>query len=320
MTQAGQSLWLRWKKVSLPNKLTVGCTVAIAIATILYTAFAYGQWNTMAKQLEEMKGGSTQADQLIRETHNLADNAGKQAVNASEEVKKLDALVLATSKQAAATHDQLSIMQRQLHATQDQLNASSNALIVQERPWIKITPRIVSPLTFDVGGRQGGPVALMSVENTLENVGQTVAVNVVSWEDVLPIDLDNSLRTALKRRSEWCDANRYPPQENVGFLSFPHDPHVQLADVGPTMATIKAFTVHETQSPPDSVDGTVGFVLVGCVCYRSSFEPKTSATHQTRYLYFLGKPMMPGFLPNIIPRGVASDLRLIEAPFYFIAD
>lgn len=61
-----QTLWARWKKVSLPNKLTVICTAIIAIATVLYTVFAYHQWKTMARQLNETerqtKAAITSAD------------------------------------------------------------------------------------------------------------------------------------------------------------------------------------------------------------------------------------------------------------------
>jgi len=32
------------------------------------------------------------------------------------------------------------------------------------------------------------------------------------------------------------------------------------------------------------LEGKVGFVLVGCVCYRSSFEPESNPTHQTRFI------------------------------------
>jgi hypothetical protein len=53
-----QSLWTRWNKVSLPNKLTVGCTFIIAIATCFYTWFAYHQWRIMAGQLNQMQNGT----------------------------------------------------------------------------------------------------------------------------------------------------------------------------------------------------------------------------------------------------------------------
>jgi hypothetical protein len=294
----------RWLFLPTANHVIALAAVVTAAATITYTVYAGRQWHTLS-------ASSAQTERLINETHTLATNAGTQATNAADQVKKLGALVEATNKQAVATAGQLSIMQ-------GQLDASTKALMIQERPWVKISHRITSPLTFDIGGRQAGPVALMRVEDTLENVGQTVAVNVLSWEDVIPVDLDYSTTTARKRQAEWCDANRHP-QGTAGYLLFPHDPLIQPGEIGPTMATIEKFTIHETH-PPSRIDGTVAFVMVGCVCYRSSFEPVTNPTHQTRYMYWLGKPEAGGFFPNVIPRGSADQLRLISIPFYFTAD
>jgi hypothetical protein len=90
-------------------------------------------------------------------------------------------------------------------------------------------------------------------------------------------------------------------------------PGWKKATVGPTMLTVAKYT--------QSATGTAGFVLVGCVFYRSSFEPSSTPTHQTRFMYYLGKPIPDGgFLPNVIPRGIAIDLRLIMIPNGFSVD
>src|SRR5437879_5870544 len=87
------------------------------------------------------------------------------------------------------------------NAARDSANTARDYLVVSERPWVKIKHRIVKPLTFDTPA-QNGPVANMIVEDTLENVGPTVAFNVTSWEDILPVDADLSLHTARARQDQ----------------------------------------------------------------------------------------------------------------------
>ncbi|HEY2118008.1 MAG TPA: hypothetical protein VGH37_02385 [Candidatus Acidoferrum sp.] len=66
-------------------------------------------------------------------------------------------------------------------------DTADKSLVNTQRPWVKIKHRIVKSLTFNVAGN-GGPVDSMTVEDTIENVGQSIALNVFSWEDVFPID------------------------------------------------------------------------------------------------------------------------------------
>jgi hypothetical protein len=192
-----------------------------------------------------------------------------------------------------------------------------DALTLNERPWVKIKHRIVQPLTFGVE-RWKGPIASLVVEDTLENVGPTVALNVFSWEDVLPTDSNGGYQSALARRSQWCDANRHPESRSLsGFMLFPHDPFAQQSSVGPFMKIVN----DAANANPDGLHGKVGFVLVGCVVYRSSFEPTTNPTHQTRFIYFLAEPMANGTVqPYVIPTGVAERLQLIQFPDGFSAD
>jgi len=108
-------------------------------------------------------------------------------------------LVLAT-----APIYQFTIMRGQLDTMRGQLEEMRKQTVLTERPWLKIKQRIVSPLTFNVGGRASEiPVAMMTVEDTIENVGPTAAVDVLSWEDVIPVDLDHSITTARARQKEY---------------------------------------------------------------------------------------------------------------------
>jgi hypothetical protein len=227
-------------------------------------------------------------------------------------------------------HGQLKVMQGQLgeiikQYPELQKSASSaksaadtarDTLVLAQRPWIKIKHRIIQPLTFNVSGN-GGLIDSMTVEDTLENVGTSVALNVLSWEDVIPIDPDHSLRTARNRQRQWCDANRHPSEQGLsGYMLFPKEPFVQPMHVGGYMKDVMAVARANKLLP-----GKVGFVLVGCVCYRSSFEPQSDPTHQTRFIYYLGEVQKwGGFLPDVLPLGTAANLRLIEMPDGFSAD
>lgn len=211
---------------------------------------------------------------------------------------------------------ELRTMAGQLTELQNSNKISRDALQVGNRPWVKITPRIVEPLTFNVM-RNAGSVATMTTENFLENVGPSVAVNVLSWEDVIPVDPDGSLKTARARQQQWCGAHRFIQKgEMTGSVLFPHDPRVEKMGMGQLMTKVNEAAAKNTLLP-----GKAAFVLVGCVSYRSTFEPQNAPSHQTRFIYWLGIPTnWGGFQPNIVPIGVASQLRLIEMPDGFTAD
>lgn len=254
------------------------CSVIVAI---LQWRAMKGQWDAMEQQLAEMRSGSA-------DTRKLAE---------------------AASRQAAATETTAS-------AAGMAVDVASKQLVVSQRPWVKITHKIIGPLTFDVGGRQSGKsVALMTVEDTLENVGQTVAVNVLHWEDVIPMDVDPHgipLTTGPTRRlKEWCDANRHPSKQGLaGGALFPHDPQVSISTIGPTMDAVASAGVKT-----GTLAGRVGFMLVGCVVYRFAFEAESMPTHQTRFAYMLGVPAQEGaFNVFVSPIGVARDLRVVEIP------
>jgi hypothetical protein len=153
-------------------------------------------------------------------------------------------------------------------AAKSAATTAKDALVIGNRPWIKVLPGIIKPLTFDVG-RNGGQMATMTLRNHLENVGQSVAQNVVFWEDVFPVDADHSFRTALARQKQWCDANRHNQPDWTGSVRFPHDPWDEDSMVGPSMAKIEEV-IEQSQNDPQVPKGQVSFVLVGCVAYRSS--------------------------------------------------
>jgi hypothetical protein len=187
-------------------------------------------------------------------------------------------------------------------------------LMLSERPWIKIKHLIVKPLTFDHPAWKGN-VATVTLEGTMENVGQSVALDVQSWEDIIPEDPDFSIRTARVRQNQMCDAKRHPTGHVFGYLLFPHDPLIQDSIVGPPMEiVIKAASA----SP---LKGKVAFVMVGCVAYRVPFESKDAPRHETRFMYTLGKPLADGSIqPYVEPRGAHPEVQLFTFPDGFSAD
>jgi hypothetical protein len=258
------------------------------------------------------------------DTHNLAVSAGNQATWTQALAKNMQTQADRTKDLADRMKDQTDRTKDVADRTKDiasqaviQAGAAINtaetardALQIGNRPWVKITPAIVEPLTFKDAG------ATMTTDNIIENVGSSVALHVLSWEDVIPLDPDGSMKTARARQEEWCGAHRHIQKGEVsGSVLFPHDPKRERMGMGPPMSK-----VNEAKAKNALIPGKVGFVLVGCVSYRSSFESDTAFGHQTRFIYRLGIPHDGVFQPYIDPVGTADQLRLIEMPDGFAAD
>lgn len=64
-----QTFRTRWKKVSLPNKLTVLCTAIIAVATVAYVIIAGRTLNTIRNQLDAI----TESNRIARDTFDAAN-------------------------------------------------------------------------------------------------------------------------------------------------------------------------------------------------------------------------------------------------------
>jgi hypothetical protein len=302
------------EKISKSDGIMIAATIVIAVGTLVSAGAICFQWYEMhtggadtTKIANAADGIKTAQAQLVADNKTvLGDNRTALADVLKENREEL-AIVLERNREAADA--QTATLNGQLTAMQKQTE-------VAERPWIKITPKIIEPLTFDVM-RNAGPVATMTTENIIENVGQSVALNVLSWEDVMPLDPDGSSRTARARQDQWCGAHRHIQNgEMSGSVLFPHSPSVERMGMGPLMTKVNEAAAKNVLLP-----GKVSFVLVGCISYRSSFEPPTNPSHQTRFIYWLGIPYdWGGFQPNIVPSGVASQLQLIQMPDGFTAD
>ena len=272
------------------------------MALIVYAWFTYGQWQASLGQGETLGVSLRQTGLALKLNRKSLELNSRQADAADKQTPAVIASAQA-AKSAAAT--------------------ASNAFQVGNRPWVKVTHRIVKPLSFDFVGA-AGPAATMTVEDTLDNVGPTVALNVLTWADVIPNDYEDtpsglripSSKSAIARMNEWCGANRNSEQSRaIGSILFPHTPVVELSGMGPLMSKVHAAM---ERSP---LKGKVSFVMVGCVCYRSSFEDSKLPNHQIRFIYDLGIPeSWGGWMPFIAPNGTATDLRLIPTFRTFTAD
>jgi hypothetical protein len=190
-------------------------------------------------------------------------------------------------------------------AAKSAADTARQALEVSNRPWVKIDHRIIQPLTFNVTGIGASPTATIAFEETLENVGPSVALNVLKWEQIVPLDADGGVKSAETIQKERCDSNRHPQSRLVDFTLFPRDPKVEQDAVGLVMSKVNDASAHSM------LKGKVAFVLVGCVYYRTPLESLDSPRHETTFFYWLESPMGNGLeMPYVSPSGVASRLRL----------
>ena len=210
------------------------------------------------------------------------------------------------------------------NAATDAAKTARDALVQSQRPWIKIKHRIVKPFDFTFVGA-AGPAATMTVEDTIENVGSGVALDVVSWEDVIPLDPNVSTDKARRRQDQWCGANKtydpHNPTQLNGYILFPRDPFVQDSHIGPLMKDVDQAVRDNILSgnpmfgeQPGNLRGKVAFAMVGCVVYRSSLDPEGTRPHVTGFLYHLGEVVGDGvgIQPFIFPKGIANTLQLLN--------
>jgi len=198
----------------------------------------------------------------------------------------------------------LTVTEKAADAASTSANIAADTLRESQRTWLKISHTIAQPLRFNVTA-YAGPVAQSVIYDTIENVGTSVALDVVSWEDIIPLDPDEGTHAAERRLNEWCDANGRPARA-TGLAIFPKDRLVNQSTIGPTMQAVNEAATHSTIRP-----GMVGFAFVGCVAYRSPVDGPDTQLHQTRFIYMLGAQLPNGaFQPHVPPAGVASGLAL----------
>lgn len=116
---------------------------------------------------------------------------------------------LATVAIAVLTWSYVTYSEKQWKTMQQQLDLS-------QRPWIEPKLQVTSPLIFENNRWR------LDLDETLENHGSTVAMNVLSWNDMFPFKWEIGFGRANRRQKEWCDANRHSsPQSITGYTLFP---------------------------------------------------------------------------------------------------
>src|SRR5262249_38747995 len=103
-----QTLHQKWRATSLPNKLMVGATIAIALAAVINLTVAIGQWLILGKQLDQMAISANQSE--------------RQAI--------LGIGQLAVANRSARSS------QEQANAAQDSAEAVNRAMQLDERAWV----------------------------------------------------------------------------------------------------------------------------------------------------------------------------------------
>jgi hypothetical protein len=302
--------------------------VRLAFAALVISLFALGvtylQWRSAERAADIANQARIDANTSSAAALAVAERARVDAVNLAERQRADAQMTLSTQRKDAATAleaqtkraDQANVLaDRSAKAAEATAKTAAVQVEVSERPWIKIKPTLVSPLIFN-SPAQAGAVANASVRLELENTGNTVALNILTWTDILPLDPGSGWRGALKRRSEWCDANRHPNQQVLGgYYLFPNEPFVEVHSVGPPMNRV----LDAARDNIEGLKGKVGFVLVGCVSYRAPLQTQDQPSHETLFMYFLGRTDRVGLNPYVEPSG-SVDLQLVAMPDGFSAD
>jgi len=156
-----------------------------------------------------------------------------------------------------------------------QWNTMRQQLELSQRPWVEPTHEVISPLVFNNNRWT------LVLSETLENHGQSVALNVGGWNEMFPFDFKHGFGRANKRQKEWCDANRHPsPKSIAGYVLFPKKTITYKTTVG--IGEKDIFAAFGTEQPE-----ALGMIIVGCVIYKSSYDSNDMPTRQTRYKYSL---------------------------------
>jgi hypothetical protein len=201
-------------------------------------------------------------------------------------------------------------------AAESAAKTAANQLEVSERPWVLATHEIYEALTFRPNG-----YATLILNQTLENSGQSTAVNIGSWADIVPLGPNDSWEGAIARQKEYCSHHRTAasePTNVVGGILFPKHQSSETQAMALTPAVL-------AEAKAANTNGLVGVAIVGCVWYRTIFEPKSTPSHQTQFAYLLAKRIGPssttvaalysgipvGIEPYMEPTGIHGELELI---------
>jgi len=165
--------------------------------------------------------------------------------------------------------------ERSVRVAEETARIAAQQFEVSERPWIKATPAINSPLTFDSEGN-----LRLAVSFSLTNVGHSVATEVTVYFDVLPIPQGEHFTKPLEQQKALCSK---PRPNSLTTTVFPDE--TAKADVV-LLVGRKEIEANIIPPPPGTFKPPTGKrispVLFGCVDYRISSLPEH---HQTGFIY-----------------------------------
>jgi hypothetical protein len=147
-----QGLFMRWRKVSLPNKLTVFCTIVIAMATVFYSCAAYRQLGAMERTIGQMKNSG---DSATHQTWQLIGNINWLA-------KAMDG---------------------SLRETQRAVDNSISAMHIDQRAWISVS---AGPTAVTSGEFIEAPIDVLNIGKTpARHLDGDIITTVLSDNEVL---------------------------------------------------------------------------------------------------------------------------------------
>jgi hypothetical protein len=253
------------------------------------------------RQFREMSTQTGILSQQAKTAHDDSVDAGRKAdaqivalhgqVATAQEAVKLAAKD--SAQNAVRVEKQLKLLQSQAEANRDQADAALKSAIaiqkqtdISERPWLSVEATPVNGLTF-VNGQQ----AVLVLKLSIKNVGKSVAKDVQADAKLLPtpVGIPLALDAAQKQR-ELCDNPKVDPVGRFDIFPGDHSTEREL-DISsiPPASIIQSVT-----NPGEKPRSFVGFYVVGCISYHSSFGMEM---HQTRFGYHLVGP------PIISPDG-----------------
>jgi hypothetical protein len=89
----------------------------------------------------------------------------------------------------------------------DSISAARQQFDLTERPWVLAIHEVGEPLTF----QPATGYASFILKETLQNTGESTAINIGSWADIIPESPMDSFQTSLNRQRQYCDAHRTNP-------------------------------------------------------------------------------------------------------------
>jgi hypothetical protein len=306
--------WLRGK---LQNAdLAVVLTNLLVVAVGIVAAVIYGvQLHTMNGQLNEMRGSSTQTDQLLRLYREQLGQLTKQASDTHD-------LAEAARVQSSAAKSIAELTGKQV--------TSYLQLIESQRASISVAfGKVLNPVTF----HEGAPSMAFTI--LLRNAGYIEATNVAIRIDRYFSPWGGNLE-ALRRQRDFCAirpvveaSERWFDQNGKSMdgkglrdetftvqAKTEHEAQLSFAMSKPTDAEIIKWPPPRDRSADTEVTDRILPIVVGCVDYQSGAMP---VRHQTGFIFEVHQvsTVDPG-LPTLIHNGIDVPIEkvwVIQLPF-----